>query len=321
MIDSNKKAASQIMVIVAFAVVYIVWGSTYFFIQRAEEGFPAMMLGAIRFIVAGVIMLMWSWLKGEKLFILKDIKNAAISGVLMLGIGTGVVIWVEQYLPSSIVAIILSSSPVWFVVLDKPKWRENFSNSTTIAGIIIGFAGVVLLFSEKITKSFTAGNNQSDLGSFALIIVGAVAWSAGSLYSKYKGATSAATVNVGWQMLAAGLAFLPGTILHGELHSFQWQNISSAAWLSLFYLIFFGSLAGFSAYVWLLQVKSATQVSTHAYVNPLVAVLLGVFFANESVSLLQIIGLVIILASVLLISISKYRKNKRIMEAEGLEIA
>jgi drug/metabolite transporter (DMT)-like permease len=309
----NKKHASPLMVIIAFAIVYIVWGSTYFFIQKAEKGFPAFMLGAIRFIIAGVLMLGWCRFKGEKLFIKQDIKHAAISGILMLTIGNGVVIWVEQYLPSAVVAIMLSSAPLWFVLLDKPMWYENLNNNAAITGLVIGFAGVILLFSEKITAVLSTGGHTAELGSLALMIVGTISWSAGSLYSRYKGSGGSGIVNTGWQMLAAGLAFVPGVIFRGEMNHLEWHSIPAVAWLSLFYLIVFGSLAGFSAYVWLLKVRPATQVSTYAYVNPIVAVILGVFFANEKITLVQIVGLVIILVSVLLINLSKYRKKQTVV--------
>lgn len=305
---SNTRA-SPALVIIAFGIVYIVWGSTYFFIQLAEKGFPALMLGAIRFIIAGILMLLWSIFKGYQLFIKRDIKNAIVCGLLMLFIGNGIVIWVEQYLPSAVVAIMISTSPIWFVLLDKPKWVENFNNKSVITGLLTGFAGVVLLFGEKIAQAFSTAGNSSELGNLALLIIGAISWAAGSLYSKYKGTTSSASVNTGWQMLAAGLAFVPGSILRGEVNQFQWQDTPASAWFSLVYLVFFGSIAGFSAYIWLLQVRSATQVSTYAYVNPVVAVILGVLFASEKISLLQVTGLVIILVSVLLINLSKYRKG------------
>jgi drug/metabolite transporter (DMT)-like permease len=117
-------------------------------------------------------------------------------------------------------------------------------------------------------------------------------------------------VNTSWQMMAAGIAFLPGMLIRDEFSAFYWSEVSTGAWLSLFYLVFLGSIAGFSAYVWLLKVRTAMQVSTYAYVNPVVAVLLGVFFANEEISLIQILGLVTILGSVLLINMAKYRREK-----------
>lgn len=306
----HKKMVSPFMVILAFAIVYIVWGSTYFFIQKAIVSFPPFMLGAIRFLVAGVIMLVWTLLRGEQVFVLKDIKHAGVSGFLMLFIGTGAVIWVEQYLPSSMVAIMISSGPLWFILLDKSKWGENFKSKATIGGLIFGFTGIILLFSENIVSAFSVSGNQRDLQGVALLFIGSISWAAGSLYSKYKSHTGSVSVNIAWQMLAAGIAFVPPSLFRGELNQFDWHAITTDAWLSVLYLIFFGSIAGFSAYVWLLQVRSSMQVSTHAYVNPVVAVLLGVFFADEHISLIQIIGLLVILSSVLVISLVKYRKSR-----------
>lgn len=305
----SKKNASPVMVILAFATVYIVWGSTYFFIQKAVHGFPPFLLGAIRFLIAGALMLGWSLLRGEEIFVKENMKHAAIGGVLMLFIGNGAVIWVEQYMPSAVVAILVSSSPIWFVLLDKPKWRENLTSKGILIGLMIGFAGVVLLFGEKISQAFADGAGKLQLGGMAIIVIGTMGWAGGSLYSKYKSSTGSATVNTAWQMLIAGIAFLPGSFLRGELSGLQWQNIPTDAWLSLAYLIVFGSIAGFSAYVWLLQVRSATQVSTYAYVNPVVAVLLGVLLANENISVLQVVGLVIILGSVLIINMAKQKKE------------
>ena len=313
--QAQSKAPSTLLVVLAFATVYIVWGSTYFFIQRALAGFPPFFLGAFRFITAGVIMLIWSLLQGEHVFSAKAIKPAIITGLLLLFVGNGIVIWVEQFLPSAMVAIMISSSPLWFILLDKPKWSENLSNKSTIVGLMIGFAGVVLLFSEKIMASMSSLNSSRDLFAMALVVFGSMAWAGGSLYSKYKSGTNSATVNSTWQMLAAGVAFIPGSIISGELTNIDLAAIPMDAWLATIYLIIFGSIAGFGAYVWLLKVQPATKVSTYAYVNPVVAVLLGIFFAKESISMLQIVGLVIILGSVLLINLHKYRKPKEVVSA------
>ncbi|MEJ7588879.1 MAG: EamA family transporter, partial [Ferruginibacter sp.] len=291
----NKKIPSPLMVVLAFATVYIVWGSTYFFIQKAIGGFPPFLLGALRFLIAGTIMLGWTIAKGEQVFVKKEFLPAAISGVLMLFIGSGAVIWVEQYMPSGMVAIMVSSAPLWFILLDKPKWGENFRNKTTIGGLILGFAGILLLFGENISDAFSTKGSTQELGGVIILIIGSIAWAGGSLYSKYKSSGGAVSVSIAWQMLAAGIAFVPGSFLRGEIQHLDWQAIPAEAWLSVMYLVFFGSIAGFSAYVWLLQVRSATQVSTYAYVNPVVAVLLGVFFANEHISLFQIFGLLTIL--------------------------
>lgn len=137
-----------------------------------------------------------------------------------------------------------------------------------------------------------------------------MSWAGGSLFSKYYSADSSAMVNTTWQMLAAAIAFSIGSLTTGEQINFE--LVSTEAWWALIYLVVFGSIAGFSAYVWLLKVRSATQVSTYAYVNPVVAVLLGVFFAGEDISALQIVGLAVILISVMLINLAKYRKEKSI---------
>lgn len=311
-----KKSASPVMIIIAFATVYLVWGSTYFFIQKAVQHIPPMILGAIRFLIAGLLLMGWCLLKGERIGTWRQIKPAIITGLLLLFVGNGAVIWVEKSLPSSFVAILLSSAPIWFVALDKPKWKENLSNRSTILGLIVGFIGVILLFSEKAAGAvFSTGSNYEIIGFFILII-GSVSWAGGSLYSKYHSSGSS-TVSSAWQMLAAGTVFMFGSLLSGEWNGFELQSVTIISWLSLLYLILFGSLAAYSAYVWLLQIRPATQVSTYAYVNPVIAVLLGVFFAGEHMSLLQTIGFVVILGSVLLINLAKYRNEQKQVKYEN----
>jgi drug/metabolite transporter (DMT)-like permease len=307
---TENTAPSTALVVLAFATVYIVWGSTYFFIQKALSGLPPFFLGAIRFIAAGLIMLVWSMMQGDKVFSWKAIKPAIVTGLLLLFVGNGVIIWVEQFLPSAMVAIMVSSAPLWFVLLDKPKWSQNLSSKATVAGLLIGFAGVILLFSEKIMSSMSSLNSSRDLFAMALVVLGSMAWAGGSLYSKYNSGSNSATVNSTWQMFAAGVAFTPGIFLSGESDRLDLSAVPASAWGSMIYLILFGSIAGYSAYVWLLKVQPATKVSTYAYVNPVVAVLLGIFFAKESISLLQISGLIVILGSVLLINLHQYRKPK-----------
>jgi drug/metabolite transporter (DMT)-like permease len=309
MMSTTQQKASPLLVIIAFAIVYIVWGSTYFFIQMAIHGIPAMLMGFMRYTTAGLLMLGWCALKGDKIWVKKDVINAAIGGIILLGIGNGIVIWVEQALPSAMVAIMVSANPIWFVVLDKRNWRENLRSTATIVGLIIGFAGVILLFGEQVANTMGGTHDSAKIWGVGLLVLGPIAWSAGSLYSKYKGSNSPARVNTAWQMLFAGIAFLPASALHNEFANFDISKVPTQAWVAVIYLIFFGSILAFTAYVWLLQVRPATQVSTHSYVNPVIAVLLGVMFAQEHISWLQIGGLVIILVSVLLINLAKYRMD------------
>jgi len=307
---TTTKQASTLMVVIAFATVYLVWGSTYFFIQKAVHDIPPFVMGALRFAAAGILLFIWCIYKKEKLWNPAQIKVAAITGFLLLFIGNGAVIWAEQKLPSSLVAVLVSAAPLWFVLLDKPKWKENLTNKNIVIGLIVGFIGVVLLFSEKVSEALSVSGSISQVIGLLVLVIGSMSWAGGSLYSKYKGSGSA-IVNTMWQMLAASIAFFVFSFAGNEWKGFQWQSVSTGAWLSVVYLITMGSLAGYSAYVWLLQVRPATQVSTYAYVNPVVAVLLGVFFAGEYMSFLQLVGLAVILTSVLLINLAKARKEKQ----------
>ena len=298
------------LVILAFATVYLVWGSTYFFIRMAVMHIPPMLVGMLRYLAAGILMLLWCLVRREPIFIRGVVGPAFVSGFLLLCGGNGILIWAEQYIPSSLAAVLLASGPVWFVLLDKGMWKENFHSRSTLAGLVVGFVGVLLLFAERLRS----GSGVTDLHGRAttalvVLVLGSISWAAGSLYSKYRSAPVANSVNAGWQMLLGGLVFLPASLVSGEWAGFHFRDVPMSSWLAIVYLVTMGSLAGYSAFVWLLQVRPATQVSTHAYVNPVVAILLGVFFAGESLSVVQLAGLAVILTSVLLINLAKYRKR------------
>ncbi|RYY35683.1 MAG: EamA family transporter [Sphingobacteriaceae bacterium] len=307
---SLTQKPSTLLVVTAFAIVYIVWGSTYFFIQMAIQNIPPLVLGATRFLASGSIMLAWCIFTGEKIWNFKFNKHSAISGLLMLFGGNGSLIWAERSVPSALAAILVSAAPIWFVLLDKINWRANLTNVFTLLGLIVGFGGVVLLFSDQLKA--LEGDSTVNPTDLIVLIVGAMLWAGGSLYSKYKATGNSTTVNTTWQMLAAGAAFIPFSILHNDFQNFSFSEVPAQAWYAVAYLVTFGSIIGFSAYVWLLEVRPAAQVSTYAYVNPVIAVILGVAFAGESISPLQIGGLVIILVSVLLINLDKYRKPKAV---------
>jgi drug/metabolite transporter (DMT)-like permease len=305
-----KQSTSTVMVIISFATVYLVWGSTYFFIAKALQHFPPMILGALRFLAAGGILMGWCLVRGERPGTWSQVKPAIITGLLLLLVGNGAVIWAEEWLPSSLVAVLISSAPFWFVILDVPGWKENLRNRSIITGLIFGFIGVTLMFGEKVLTAIFSNEHGNEIIGLLILLIGTISWAGGSLYSKHHSSGSS-TANSAWQMLAAGIAFIPGSLLTGEWSSFEWGSVTPGSWFSLIYLVLLGSVAAYSAYVWLLQVRSAAQVSTYAYVNPVIAVLLGVFFAGEHMSFLQVTGLVVILTSVLLINLAKYRKGRK----------
>jgi drug/metabolite transporter (DMT)-like permease len=306
--ESRNKTAPLATVIIAFAIVYIVWGSTYFFIQASERDFPPFILGVVRFFASGIILLAWCAIKKYKLIYRPQLKTSFIIGNILLFIGNGSIIWAETILPSSFVAVLVSASPLWFVLFDKRNRVANFSNKHILIGIFTGFAGVILLFGEIIFFKLSPASAIVEIISLLVIVAGSISWSIGSLYSKYN-AEGNTMVGAAWQMIFASVSFFITAYLTGELNHFNVQQVHLRSWLSVIYLITMGSLAGYSAYIWLLQVRPATQVSTNAYVNPVVAVLLGAFFGGELIDGLQIAALVIILSSVFIINFDKYKKK------------
>ena len=306
--ESGNKTAPIATVIIAFAIVYIVWGSTYFFIQASERDFPPFILGAIRFFLSGIILLAWCAIKKYKLINRSQIKTSFIVGNILLFIGNGSIIWAETILPSSFVAVLVSASPLWFVLFDKRNRVANFRSKYILIGILTGFAGVILLFSEKIFFKLSSGSVTFQIISLLVIVGGSISWCIGSLYSKYN-AEGNTMVGAAWQMIFASVSFFITAYFTGEFSHFNVHQVHLRSWLSVIYLITMGSLAGYSAYIWLLQVRSATQVSTNAYVNPVVAVLLGAFFGGELIDGLQVGALFMILSSVFIINFEKYKKK------------
>lgn len=288
-------------IIVAYFLIYVVWGSTYFFIGVALNDFPPFLLGALRFMMAGLILLGICYFRGERLFRKKLVVRSAISGVVLLFIDMAVVMLAQRYLTSSLVAIIASSTALWILLLDVRMWKFNFRNVSTLAGVAIGFGGVGMLYVEQLLAE---GLSPNSVRGFLLLIFGCISWGLGTLYAKYR-SSQTEEVNAfsgsAWQMLFAGGMFWICSALNGDVAKVDFSRVSSAGWLSLIYLIVFGSLLAYSAYVWLLKIRPATEVGTHAYVNPFIAVFLGIFLGNEQVTVLQMGGLGVILLGVMLI--------------------
>jgi len=298
----EKKGTNKAAIIIAYFLIYVVWGSTYYFIGVALEGLPPFLLGAIRFSIAGLILLALCLFRGEKVFKKSLIKKSMISGIVLLFIDMAVVMLAQQYLTSSLVAIIAASTAIWIMAFDVPMWKKNFRSPPVVIGINIGFLGVMMLYIEQL--SFDGIHNHSEYGVLILIF-GCISWSLGTLYAKYRSSGEEevnAFAGSAWQMLFASATFWICSFILGDLTKTDLMAVPSYVWYSLTYLIIFGSIFAYSAYVWLLKVRPATEVGTHAYVNPFIAVLIGVTLGKEHVSFIQMAGLVIILLSVMLIS-------------------
>lgn len=299
----TQKEPAKILVIAAFAAIYLIWGSTYIAMLIAIKNFPPLIMSAIRFTTAGLLLFTFSAIRGQTVPDRKSIGKISFSGILMLFFGTGAVAWVEQYISSGLAAIIVATVPLWFVLLDKRQWKFNFSNKWIIAGLLIGFAGVLTLFADKRSLNFSGDNKK--MISFFVLVAGSICWAAGSLYSKYKPVEGGTGMKASIQMMAAGLVFLLVSLAWGEHHAIDWGSISMQSVWAVIYLIVIGSLVGFMSYIWLLNVRSATQVGTYAYVNPVVAVFLGWLIASEPIVGRQVIALGVILAGVILVTLAK----------------
>lgn len=293
-------------VVIAYFLIYVVWGSTYFFIGQCLHDIPPFMLGALRFSMAGAVLLAICGWRGEKLLKKKLILKSAVSGIVLLFIDQAVIMFAQQYVSSSLVAIVASSTALWIMLLDVHAWRQNFRRPATVLGMVLGFAGVGMLYAEQL-YSDTSVHPDSEVG-ILLLVGGCISWACGTLYSKYRSSAEEETngfAGSAWQMLSASVVFSICAAISGDFSTTDMATISMTSWLSLAYLITFGSLLAYSAYVWLLKVRPASEVATHAYVNPVVAVALGAGIGGEHVTAVQIAGLAVILASVMMVSMRK----------------
>lgn len=307
MTQQSRTDKRKIGIVFAYFLIYVVWGSTYYFIGVALKGLPPFLLGAFRFTAAGLILLAWCRYRGEPIFKKSLIKKSAISGIVLLFIDMAVVMLAQRYVSSSLVAIVAASTAIWIMALDAPMWKKNFRNPSIIIGIVIGFLGVLMLYVEQ----FRFDNHAEEHTEYGilLLIFGCISWALGTLYAKYRSSGEEevnAFAGSAWQMIfAAGMFWLCAAV-SGDITNTDLNAVPASSWLSLVYLIVFGSIMAYSAYIWLLKVRPATEVATHAYVNPFVAVFIGVTLGKEHVTWIQIAGLIIILLSVMLTQ-RKYR--------------
>jgi len=306
----NQDTLFRFKIILAFAAIYIVWGSTYMAIMIALRSFPPFLLAGLRFLTAGFILFAWCWFRKERMPSLHNVFKLSVTGTLLLFFGTGAVVWGEQYITSSLASIVISTMPIWFVILDRPQWSFHLSNKMILFGLIMGFAGVILLLGDQ--ELVKASDRPMRLVSFFILMGGTFIWAIGSLFSRYYPVNSSPILKVAIQMIAAGLlAMLTGTAT-GELKQIESSAITGESVLAMIYLITMGSMVAYLAYIWLIQVSRPSLVGTYAYVNPLVAVLLGWLILGESVSSRQILALLVILSGIFMINASKFNLPVRL---------
>ncbi len=295
----------------ALLALYIVWGSTYLGIRFAIETIPPFFHAGIRFLVAGLILVIWQRSAGYELPTDKQWKNTAIVGNLLLLGGNGLVAWAEQFIPSGIAALVIGSSPMFLVIGEairpngvKPNWQG-------IVGLLIGFVGIfVLIGPAEISGSATKLN---PFGVVALLFA-CMFWSTGSIFSKSVDLPKSSLMNTGAQMLTGSIGLFIVSLATGELSGWDVTAVSTRSLLGLSYLILVGSLIGFVSYGWLLQNAPISLVSTYAYVNPIVAVFLGTWLAHEALEPRIWIAAGIIVGSVIFINSTRTKGQGRVKE-------
>ena len=293
-------------VVASFLSIYLIWGSTYLAIRYAVEGIPPLYTAGIRHFTAGAVLLLWCLAKRLRPT-WAQIRASFIIGMFFFLIGHGTLHWAEQKVPSGLASLLIASEPIWVFLLSAIAAKQWRWNGMLLAGIFLGFGGVGLLMGRS---ALTSGPGVF-AGSVA-VVLGAMSWSVGIVYSRRSHLSGHPLLLSALSLLAGSFQLLLVGTLTREYRGFSLASVSLRSWLSLGYLIVFGSIVAFTAYNWLLEHYSPTLVATHTYVNPIVAVLLGWLFAGEAVTLNLVLATILVIVAVVLVD----RGTARLQEAK-----
>ena len=294
--------------LLAFAIIYFVWGSTFFAIRVGVREVPPFLLAAMRFSVAGLILYAWMIARGERSPTGRQWRSAFLLAILIFVFDYGLLFWAEQRVPSGMAAVMLATIPVYMALSEIIFLRTQKLTVRLAVALLIGVGGVAVL----VSRSLNVGGAPIDrLGALALLVAG-ISWSAAATLTRKLPLPPSKVMSSGVQMLAGGVMLALTAATLGEFRNFHPSDISRAAWLSLVYLIIFGSIVAFTAYVWLIHHESPTKVGTYAYVNPVVAVVIGYFLGGEPLDLRTILGTAFVLISVVVITTTGAQKPAKI---------
>jgi len=312
-VTSPRPASWKILL--AFSIIYFVWGSTYLAIRIGVRKIPPFLMAGMRFTAAGLAMLVWMRFAGAQFPTLREWRGATVLGTLMFLIDYACLFWAEQRVPSGLAAVILAMIPVCITLLEIIFLRSQRLTLRLALGLLVGIFGVAVLMNP----SSSLGEAPLDRGGAVALLVSCCGWSVGTIVTKRITLPASKPMSAAAQMLSGGVQLLLLAAVAGELRIFHAANISAGAWLSLIYLIIAGSIIAFTAYVWLLHYESPTKVGTYAYVNPVVAVILGGALGGEIIGRRTILGTILILISVAAITTVKARQTHRIQPVTSAE--
>ena len=293
-------------VLLAFAIIYVVWGSTFLAIRVGVREVPPFLLAGLRFLIAGIVLYAWMRAKGTQSPALREWGAVLLLAVLIFVFDYGLLFWAERRVPSGIAAVMMATIPVFMAISEILILRTQRLSARLAIGLLVGTGGVTVLVSRRL--SF--GEVPIDTAGACALIVAAISWSLASALTRRLPLPAAKTMSSGAQMLSGGVLLMLTAALLGEFRGFHVDTVSRGAWLALAYLIVLGSIVAFTAYVWLLHYESPTRVGTYAYVNPVVAVLVGYFLGGEALGPRMIVGTVLVLVSVVVITTTPAKKSE-----------
>jgi len=293
----HRPAPAQAKLVIAFATVYILWGSTFLAIRWAVASMPPFLMAGTRHLIAGAVLYPLARLRGSERPTRANWSAATLVGALLLLGGNGGVCWAEQIVPSGVAALLVATVSLWMVILDWLRPGGVRPGGRVILGLVLGFGGLAFLVGPS--KLAGAGRVNS-LGATVLLLA-ALSWATGSVFSRHLELPRSPLLGTGMQSLAGGALLIVGGLLMGQGGELHWQAVSLRSVLSLGYLIVFGSLLGFSAYTWLLAHAPPARVATYAYVNPVIAMFLGWMLAGERLTLRTLVAAAVIVAAVVLV--------------------
>jgi drug/metabolite transporter (DMT)-like permease len=292
------RSATSTLVIIAFGLVYVVWGSTYLAIRVGIESFPPLLLAGSRHLLTGLILYPILRRKTGVRPTASHWRISFITGFLLLFVGNGGVCLAERTVPSGVTALLVATVSLWLVLVDWLRPGGTRPGPRVVAGLLLGFGGLALLVGPK----NLGGAGRVDPLGVGILVIASLAWATGSVYSKHAGGLSGSPLlGVAMQSLAGGASLWIAGIATGELGAFHLGAISARSWAALGYLVAFGSMVGFTAYIYILKKSTATRVATYAFVNPVVALFLGWLLVGESINLRTVIAAAVILTAVLLV--------------------
>ena len=300
---ANAQSRNSTLLLLAFLAVYVVWGSTYLAMRFGIESFPPLLLAGTRHLITGLIFYPFlRWKTGIKPTATQW-TTASITGFLLLCVGNGGVCWAELTVPSGVAALLVAMVTLWMVLVDWLRPGGHRPSSRVFFGIVLGFAGLALL----VGPSRLGSSGRIDPAGAGVLALASFAWACGSIYSKHGPLPGSAMLSMSMQCLAGGIALWIGGFLTGEVHNFHLASISLRSWLAVAYLIAFGSGIGFTAYIYILKNSTAARVATYAFVNPVVALLLGWLLAGEALTLRTLLAAAVILGAVILVITAPHR--------------